>query len=74
MRSCNDASMDSKPIYESAFQTASKLGVPEAWLKREADAGHIPCVRAGRRRMFNLDAVARALGARQEGAVRNATR
>ncbi len=38
-------------------QTAHRLGVPTAWLKREADAGRLPCLRVGRRRMFAPDAV-----------------
>jgi len=38
-----------------------------AWLKREADAGRLPCIRAGRWRMFDLDAVLKALCERREG-------
>ena len=35
-----------------------------AWLKREADAGRLPCIRAGRRRMFDLASVLKALSAK----------
>lgn len=40
---------------------ALKLGVPRAWLKREADAGRVPILSVGRRRLFNPCAVAKAL-------------
>ena len=40
---------------------ASKLGLPQYWLKAEADAGRIPCLKIGRRRLFNADAVRLAL-------------
>ena len=45
------------PRYIRIDQAATRLGVPRAWLKREADAGRLPCLRVGRRRMFALDAV-----------------
>jgi hypothetical protein len=40
---------------------AHRTGIPAAWLKREADAGRIPCVRAGRRRFFDIAAVRAAI-------------
>lgn len=40
---------------------ARYLGLPVAWLKREAITGHIPALRVGRRYYFNLAAVERAL-------------
>jgi hypothetical protein len=43
--------------------------LPAAWLKREADAGRLPHIRAGRLRMFNLAAVMQALADRQESKV-----
>lgn len=46
-----------EPRYIPIGQTAHRLGVPTAWLKREADAGRLPCLRVGRRRMFAPDAV-----------------
>jgi len=40
---------------------ARRLGLPVAWLKAEAMASRIPSLKAGRRMMFESDAVARAL-------------
>jgi hypothetical protein len=48
-------------------QLSEHTGLPAAWLKREADAGRLPCIRAGRRRMFDLAAVLKMLAQRQEG-------
>lgn len=48
---------------------AERTGLPVAWLKREADAGRLPCIRAGRMRMFDLAAVLKALAERQESGV-----
>jgi len=31
--------------------------LPLAWIRREADAGRLPCIRAGRRRVFDLEQV-----------------
>lgn len=39
-------------------------GLPVSWLRAEADAGRIPCLRAGRRRMFNIGLVMSALSER----------
>lgn len=36
---------------------ARRLRVPAKWLAREADAGRVPCLRAGNRLLFNEDAV-----------------
>jgi len=43
---------------------AAELQLPREWLATEADAGRIPCLRIGRRRLFNVDAVRRALAER----------
>jgi hypothetical protein len=48
-------------------QLADATGLPLAWLRREADAGRLPCLLAGRRRMFDLDAVLKVLAERQKG-------
>lgn len=40
--------------------------LPAAWIRREADAGRLPCIRAGRLRMFDLDAVLKALADQQQ--------
>lgn len=50
-------------------QLAESTGLSVAWLKREADAGRLPCIRAGRRRMFDLAAVLDALAERRESGV-----
>lgn len=47
-------------------QTAHSLGVPVAWLRREAEAGAVPRLRVGRRWMFDPNAVMKALAERQE--------
>lgn len=59
--------------YLSLIQTAHRLGVPTAWLKREADAGRVPCLRVGRRRMFDLDAVRAELDHRAQTATKATT-
>ena len=45
--------------HDAAFvpirRAASALGVPLAWLKREAEAGRVPAVCAGRRWFIHLD-------------------
>lgn len=40
---------------------ARKLRVSAAWLKAETDAGRIPHLKAGRRTLYSLEAVRRAL-------------
>ena len=54
---------------ETSFTTlrrlASRTGLPATWLKAEAEAGRIPCLKIGRRVLrFNVDAVERALADR----------
>jgi hypothetical protein len=43
---------------------ATALGLSRGWLLGEALAGRIPCLRAGKQLLFNLDAVKAALAAR----------
>ena len=43
---------------------ARQLGLRPAWLRAEAEAGRIPCLKAGRLLLFNPKAVARILAAR----------
>lgn len=45
----------------SLRRTATRLGVPAAWLRSEAQAGRVPHLRAGRRILFNPVAVERVL-------------
>lgn len=40
---------------------ARRLRVPNTWLRAEADAGRIPCIRAGSRYLFDIAAVEAAL-------------
>lgn len=56
----------------SLAQLAAHTGLSIAWLRRETDEGCLPCLRAGRRRMYNLEAVLRVLNARQREGVRDA--
>ena len=46
---------------------ARRLKIPAAWLKEETAAGRIPHLRAGRRLLFNVEAVKRCLLARAAG-------
>ena len=50
-----------EPKFVSLTAAAAVLGLPSAWLKREAEAKRVPSVRAGRRRLFNVEAVEAAL-------------
>jgi hypothetical protein len=43
---------------------ARRLRVTVAWLRAEADAGRVPCLRAGTRYLFAPDAVERVLAER----------
>jgi len=60
--------MDTKLL--SLNNISDQTGLPASWLRTEADAGRIPCLRVGSRRMFNLAAVMKALADRQESEVR----
>jgi hypothetical protein len=42
-------------------RAARRLGVPVKWLREQADAGKVPCLRAGARYLFDLDAVRQEL-------------
>jgi hypothetical protein len=46
------------------FGLARELNLPVAWLKSEALAGRIPCLRIGHRLRFNKEAVESALSKR----------
>ena len=45
-------------------ELARRLKLSKAWLHREANAGRIPSLRAGKRRLFNPAAVAATLAGR----------
>ena len=61
--------MDGKLL--TLHQLAERTGLPAAWLKREADARRLPCIRAGRSRRFELAAVAKVLTERAAQGVPN---
>lgn len=42
-------------------QRFKRYGLTVAWLKAEAEAGRIPCFKAGRRLLFDPEAVEQAL-------------
>jgi hypothetical protein len=48
----------------SLHQLARQLRLDRAWLKREALSGRIPCLRVGRKLLFELAAVKGALAER----------
>jgi hypothetical protein len=48
----------------SLRRMARLLGVPMQWLRSEADAGRVPCLRAGSRFLFPPAAVQQALARR----------
>jgi hypothetical protein len=41
----------------SLSRLARRLGVTQAWLRDQADCGRVPCLKAGKRYLFNVDAV-----------------
>ena len=53
--------MDATRTFIPLHALSRQLGLPAAWIKVEAEAGRIPHLRAGRRLMFNSDAVERIL-------------
>ena len=46
---------------ETLNQLARRVNLPAAWLRHEAEAGNLPCLRVGRRFLFSPQAVNRAL-------------
>ena len=46
---------------------ARALALPASWLKTEAEEGRIPSLKAGRLRLFNVDAVRQVLLHRAAG-------
>lgn len=53
-------------VFVPIRRAASALGVPIAWLKREAEAGRVPAVRAGRRWLIHLERSRAVLSDRAE--------
>ena len=56
--------MSHSEVFLPVDQTATRLGVPAAWLKAEAKADRLPHLKAGRRILFHVQTVERALLAR----------
>ena len=54
--------MDRRPINLTGL--AVQTGLPREWLRREALGGRIPCLRVGRKLLFNAAAVEAALAER----------
>jgi hypothetical protein len=45
-------------------RAARRIGVTQAWLRREAEEGRVPCLRADKRLLFEVEALQRALRGR----------
>jgi hypothetical protein len=52
------------PVLVSLNRLAAELHLPRNWLKQEAQAGRLPCLRVGRRLLFNVAAVEQVLADR----------
>lgn len=63
--------MSEPPPFVSIVELSRAIGLPVAWLKRGARAGHIPAIRVGRRWMFRTDEVQRALQDRATSSTSN---
>jgi len=50
----------------SLHRAARRIGVTSRWLRSEADAGRIPCLRADGRYLYDIEAVKKALAVRAE--------
>lgn len=48
----------------SLSRMARRIGVTQQWLREEAEAGRLPCLRAGRRFLFNVEAVQQAIASK----------
>jgi len=57
-------------IFIPLHRLSQRLGLPSAWLKGEAEAGRVPCLRAGRRLLFNPKVVEETLIKRAQHAPR----
>ena len=56
--------MNSESVLVPLNQMARRLRVTVTWLRAEADAGRVPCLRAGNRYLFSPEAVERVLAER----------
>ena len=53
-----------QPVLANLGRLALELRLPRSWLKAEAEAGRIPCLRIGRQFRFDAAAVKRTLAMR----------
>lgn len=44
--------------------TARRVGLPPAWVKAEAEAGRLPCLKIGKTLFFNPEAIAQLVAER----------
>ena len=65
--------MNASTSYETAGTLARKLGLPESWLRREAEASRIPSIKIGKFRRFCQADVERALRRRAFAGIKEAT-
>ena len=56
--------MNDHELIVSLDELARQLRLSKRWLHAEAVAHRIPSLKAGRRRLFNVEAVSRSLAAR----------
>jgi hypothetical protein len=61
-----DLHQDDPPLLLPLNRMARRLRVTIAWLRSEADAGRVPCLKAGKQYLFAPDAVAKRLAGRCE--------
>lgn len=52
------------PLLLDLSRMARRLRVPQNWLRAEADAGRVPCLRAGARYLFATETVEAVLAER----------
>ena len=48
----------------SLSRMARRRGIPQQWLREQADAGQVPCLKAGNRYLFNPVAVQEVLASK----------
>jgi len=60
--------MDASHQLVTLEELARRLPVSKRWLQREAHAGRIPSLIAGKRRLFNVEAVRAAIAERAANA------
>lgn len=61
MSVCSSNMDTQRETFEPLAVAASRLGVPSRWLKSEAIAERVPVLRVGKRLLFNVEQVERAL-------------